>query len=207
MSESEIPMSRTALLLVDLQNDFLHPDGAYGRAGQTSEAAAALPPRLAPLAKAIRERGGMVVATLFTLPPGRGGEPLISPHLRQLRPFLKKGDFVPGSWGQAFVDELAPFVDSAVEKIAFSAFYMSRLEHVLRKCGIERLIAGGIVTNGGVASTVRDAHVRDFDVTVLEDGCAAFSSQVHAAAIEGMRPVAKIATVAEVMARLPTIPE
>eukprot|EP01037_Dinobryon_pediforme_P038634 gene38634-46773_t len=106
-----------ALLLVDLQNDFLHPNGAYGRAGQTSEPAAALPARLAPLAKAIRERGGMVVATLFTLPPGRGGEPLISPHLMQLRPFLKKGDFVPGSWGQAFVDELAPHVDSAVEKI------------------------------------------------------------------------------------------
>ena len=199
MSESEIPLSRTALLLVDLQNDFLHPNGAYGRAGQTSEAAAALPARLAPLAKAIREGGGMVVATLFTLPLGRGGEPLISPHLMQLRPFLKKGDFVPGSWGQAFVDELAPYVDSAVEKIAFSAFYMSRLEHVLRKCGIERLIAAGIVTNGGVASTVRDAHVRDFDVTVLEDGCAAFSSQVHNAAIEGLRPVSKISTVAEVM--------
>ena len=199
MSESEVPLSRTALLLVDLQTDFLHPNGAYGRAGQTSEPAAALPARLAPLAKAIRERGGMVVATLFTLPPGRGGEPLISPHLMQLRPFLKKGDFVPGSWGQAFVDELAPHVDSAVEKIAFSAFYMSRLEHVLRKCGIERLIAAGIVTNGGVASTVRDAHVRDFDVTVLEDGCAAFSSQVHNAAIEGLRPVAKISTVAEVM--------
>ena len=75
----------------------------------------------------------------------------------------------------------------------------ARLEHVLRKCGIERLIAAGIVTNGGVASTVRDAHVRDFDVTVLEDGCAAFSSQVHNAAIEGLRPVSKISTVAEVM--------
>ena len=199
MSDHEIPLSRTALLLVDLQNDFLHPNGAYGRAGQTSAAAAALPAHLAPLAKALRARGGMVVGTLFTLPPGRGGEPIISPHLLKLRPFLKKGDFVPGSWGQAFVDELAPHVDSTVEKIAFSAFYMSRLEHVLRKCGIERLIAAGIVTNGGVADRRGDAHVRDFDVTVLEDGCAAFSKEVHDAAIEGLRPVARIASVAEVM--------
>ena len=76
---------------------------------------------------------------------------------------------------------------------------MTRLEWLLRKCGIERLYVGGIVTNGGVASTVRDAHVREFECTVLADGCAAFSPQVHDAAIEGLRPVAKIATIAEAM--------
>ena len=56
---------------------------------------------------------------------------------------------------------------------------------MLRKCGIERLFFCGIVTNGGVASTVRDAHVRDFHCTVLEDGCAAFCEDMHRAAIEG----------------------
>ena len=89
-----------------------------------------------------------------------------------------------------------------MEKIAYSAFHASRLEWGLRKCGIERLIVAGIVTNGGVASTVRDAHVREFDCTVLEDGCAAFSADLHRAAIEGLRPVARIATVAEVLREL-----
>ncbi len=69
------------------------------------------------------------------------------------------------------MDRLGPS-DLSVEKIAYSAFYMTRLEWVLRKCDIRRLIVGGIVTNGGVASTVRDAHVRDFDVSVLSDGSA-----------------------------------
>lgn len=188
-------LSTTALLLLDLQNDFLHPQGAYAQAGQTSPALAALPARLKPLADAIRRRGGLVVATLFTLVPGRGGEPIISPHLKTLRPFLGKGDFAPGSWGQQLVDTLAP-ADIAVEKIAYSAFYMSRLEWVLRKSGIERLYAAGIVTNGGVASTVRDAHVREFACTVLDDGCAAFSVEMHRAAIEGLRPVARIVSVA-----------
>jgi nicotinamidase-related amidase len=86
--------------------------------------------------------------------------------------------------------------DVAVEKVAFSAFYMSRLEWVLRKCGVEQLLVGGIVTNGGVASTVRDAHVREFECTVLADGCAAFSDELHSAAIEGLRPIAKISTIA-----------
>jgi ureidoacrylate peracid hydrolase len=194
-------LTTTALLLADLQNDFIHPDGAYGRAGQKAADIAAVPARVKPLADAMRKRGALVVATMFTLVPGRGGEPMISPHLKKLRPFLKKGDFVPGSWGQQTVDELQP-VDIAVEKIAFSAFYMSRLEWVLRKAGIEHLIVSGIVTNGGVASTVRDAHVREFDCTVLEDGCAAFTADLHRAAIEGLRPVARIATVAEVLREL-----
>ena len=194
-------MSRqtTALVLGDLQNDFIHPDGAYGKAGQSDPAIAALPARLAPLVRRARERGVLIVATLFTLVPGRGGEPIISPHLKALRPFLKKGDFAPGSWGQQVVEPLAP-ADVTVEKIAYSAFHASRLEWVLKKCSIEHLYFTGIVTNGGVASTVRDAHVREFHCAVIEDGCAAFGRHVHEAAIEGLKPVAKIVTVERALA-------
>ena len=99
MSEAAIPVGRTALLIVDLQNDFLHSEGAYGRAGQGAAEIAALPARLKPLADLLRANGGYVVSTQFTLVPAKGGEPLISPHLKQLRPFLTKGDFQPGAWG------------------------------------------------------------------------------------------------------------
>ena len=193
----------SALILGDLQNDFLHPDGAYARGAQTNPAIAALPQKPAPLVRRARESGVLIVATLFTLVPGRGGEPIMSPHLKQLRPFLRRGDFAPGSWGQQLVDALGP-ADIAVEKVAYSAFYMSRLEWALRKCGIEQLYVTGIVTNGGVASTVRDAHVRDFHCTVIEDGCAAFSDDVHQAAIAGLRPVATVTCIAEAMQALST---
>jgi nicotinamidase-related amidase len=201
MSHPAIPLARTALLTVDLQNDFLHPDGAYGRAGQSAPEIAALPARLKPLADLIRAKGGFYVSTQFTLVPAKGGEPLISPHLKQIRPFLKKGDFLPGAWGHALVDELQP-ADLTVEKIAYSAFYMTRMEWVLRKCGIEKLLIAGIVTNGGVASTVRDAHVRDFETIVLEDGCAAFTPAVHETAIAALKPVCRVATIAEMAAEL-----
>ena len=186
-----------ALILGDLQNDFLHPEGAYGRAGLSNPTIAALPEKLAPLVRAARRRGLLIVATLFTLVPGRAGEPIISPHLKTLRPFLTKGDFAAGSWGQRLVDALAP-ADIEVEKIAYSAFHASRLEWVLRKCGIEQLYFTGIVTNGGVAAIVRDAHVREFDCTVIEDACAAFTDQLHRCAIEDLRSVAKIRTIAEI---------
>jgi nicotinamidase-related amidase len=196
-----LDVTRAALLIVDLQNDFVHPKGAYGRAGLGVPEIAALPGRLKPLADALRRKGGWIVSTQFTLVPGKGGEPMISPHLKALRPFLAKGDFMPGGWGHALVDELAP-ADLSVEKIAYSAFYMTRLEWVLRKAGIARLYCCGIVTNGGVASTVREAHVRDLDAVVLSDGCAAFSQETHDTAIAALRPVAPVMTVAEALAEV-----
>ncbi len=194
-------MNDLALLLCDLQNDFLHPEGAYGRAGHTAPEIAALPARLRPLCDAVRAGGGWIGSTHFTLVGGRGGAPWISPHLLKVRPFLGRGDFAAGGWGHALVDELAP-ADFAVEKVAFSAFYMSRLEWVLARAGVRRLLVAGIVTNGGVASTVRDAHVREFAVTLLSDGCAAFDPATHAVAVEALRPVAQVATVAETLAGL-----
>src|SRR5262245_2591803 len=98
----------TALVLCDLQNDFLHRDGAYGRARVSAPAIAALPARLKPVADAMRRAGGWIVSTHFTLVHGRGGEPLILPHLKKLRPFLAKGDFAPGSFGHDLVAELKP---------------------------------------------------------------------------------------------------
>ncbi|CAN1525454.1 PncA Amidases related to nicotinamidase [Rhabdaerophilaceae bacterium] len=191
----------TALLLCDLQNDFIHPDGAYSRGGQSAPEILALPGKVKPLADAIRAAGGLVLATQFTLVAGRGGEPLISPHLKKIRPFLRQGDFAPGSWGNATLDILQP-VDALVEKIAYSAFYQTRLEWLIRKLGVTRLLACGIVTNGGVASTVRDAHVRDIEAIVIEDGCAAFSPEIHRTAIDALRPVGRVATITDMISEI-----
>ncbi|OJJ09039.1 MULTISPECIES: cysteine hydrolase family protein [unclassified Roseibium] len=179
---------RTAILTIDLQNDFLHPEGAYGRAGQSADSIAALPDRIAPLVKALRAREGHYISAQFTLVPNASGEPLISPHLKVLRPFLGKGDFAPGSFGHTLVDELFP-ADFVVEKVAYSAFYQTRLEYIMRAVGIDKLIVGGIVTNGGVASTLRDAHLRDIETVLLTDGSAAFKNDVHEATLLSLATV------------------
>ncbi len=191
----------TALMLVDLQNDFLHPKGAYARANCAAPALAALPARVAAVANAVRAWGGWTVATLFTLVPGRNGEPFIAPHLKALRPFLAKGDFAPGSWGQDVIDELKP-VDFKVEKVAYSAFHQSRLEFVLKKAGVTTLIFTGIVTNGGVASTLRHAHVLEFETLLLSDGCAAFKPEVHETTVAALGAISPVATCAEFAAAL-----
>jgi ureidoacrylate peracid hydrolase len=197
----EFDPKTTALMLVDMQNDFLHPEGAYGRADQKSEAIAVLPERLVSVANAMRAAGGWIVSTHFTLVPGKGAEPFIAPHLRKLRPFLGKGDFQSGAYGHQLIDALQP-ADLTVEKVAFSAFYQSRLDWVLRRAGLKSLIFGGIVTNGGVASTLRDAHVREFRCTVLKDGCAAFSDKAHDSSISSLSTIADVASCDEVIAAL-----
>ena len=198
-TDKRLEPESTAVLIVDLQNDFLDPAGAYGRAGQTSPEIAALPDRLLPLLDAVRKAGGWIVSTQFTLLPGKGGEPFISAHLKKLRPFLGKGDFAPASWGNSLVDKLQP-ADIYVEKVAYSAFYQTRMEFVLSRAGIKTLMVCGIVTNGGVASTVRDAHVRDFNTITLSDGCAAFSPETHETAIKSLATVGEIMTVDEATA-------
>ncbi|MGR3497063.1 cysteine hydrolase family protein [Citreimonas sp.] len=191
--------ARCAVLTIDLQNDFLHPDGAYGRAGQGTDAIAALPERVKPVVDAVRAKGGHYISAQFTLVPGSDG-PLIAPHLKQLRPFLTKGDFEPGAFGHQLVDALQS-ADFTVEKVAYSAFYQTRLEFILRKLGIDTLIVGGIVTNGGVASTVRDAHLRDIHTVLLSDGCAAFKPEVHEATLVSLGSVTPQQTCADFLAR------
>jgi nicotinamidase-related amidase len=175
--------ARTALLIVDLQNDFLHPDGAYARGGAGAPEIAALPARVKPVADALRAAGGFVISTQFTLVPGRGGEPM------------------PGGWGHALVDELQP-ADFTVEKVAYSAFYQSRLDFVLARAGIDRLIACGIVTNGGVASTVREAHVRGLPTLVLSDGCAAMKPDLHDATLTVLSSIGPVMDCAEAETRI-----
>jgi ureidoacrylate peracid hydrolase len=63
-------------------------------------------------------------------------------------------------------------------------------------------LVAGIVSNGGVASTVRDAHVRDFSTTVLSDGCAAHDQNVHNRAIADLGTIARLSTCAEALITL-----
>ena len=183
MSKQPFEPSTTAILIVDLQNDFLHAKGAYGRSGTSSQDIAALPSKVAPLLNVVRKAGGWIISTQFTLLPGKKGEPFISDHLKKLRPFLTKGDFMPSGWGHSLVEELQP-ADITIEKVAYSSFYQSRLDFAINRAGIKTLMVCGIVTNGGVASTVRDAHVRDIHTITLEDGCAAISKKTNYEYIE-----------------------
>ncbi|MEO6983741.1 MAG: cysteine hydrolase [Paralcaligenes sp.] len=197
----ELNPASTALVLIDMQNGFFTPDGPYPRNGLSSPEISALPKILKPVADAFRNAGGWVLSTHFTVVPGKDAEPLMLEHIRKLRPFFGKGDFAPNTKSHALIEELQP-ADLSVEKVTYSAFYMSRLEFVLHRAAIDTVVFAGIVTNGGVSFTVCDAHMRGFRSIVLSDGCAAFNPKAHSSTIESLGSMVEVATVAEVIAAL-----
>jgi ureidoacrylate peracid hydrolase len=192
----------TALVLIDLQNDVLDPDGAFTRGNFTTPEMRAVVSRVAPAAKALKARKGFVAASLFTLWPDGNGEPMFSQHNRNLRGALRKGDFAPSSWGQATTAAITPFVDVTVFKVSQSAFFNTPLDWILRHAGADTLAFAGIATNASVAATVRDAHLRDYHCVVLADGCAAFNPAAHEAGLNELKPLAHIMTCAEFVQQL-----
>ena len=145
----------------------------------------------------LRKRDGWIVATHFTILEGKHGEPILTEHMRQLRPFIRRGDFQKGSWGHHLVDDLGS-ADLHIDKFAFSAFYMSPLEWMLRQIKVDTVLIAGLTTPVSVATTLRDAVLRDFKGIVLEDGVGAFEAKQHRAALTEMAAMAQLKTCAEI---------
>lgn len=180
-----IERGSTALLLLDLQRDFLDPDGVYARHGLPVERLRGILPAVERVAQASRKAHVPIFASKFTIFTSPGGAPLGLDHIVKARPFLLQEGFRLGDPGRELIAEL-PRPDYELDKPRFSAFHGTPLEVLLRSLDIDTLVLTGIVTHGGVEATARDALIRDFSVVILEDGVAAFDEQLHLASLRGM---------------------
>lgn len=168
----EIDPTRTAVLVIDMQNAFGSPGGMFDKAGIpiTSIQAAVAPTRAA--VEAARLAGVKIVylkmgfnADLSDI----GAED--APHGQfVLHLGVKDGVLTRDAWGTDILDELAPTDDdTVVYKTRFSGFYRTELDELLKASGIKYLIVTGCTTSICVESTVRDAFFRDYHCVVLED--------------------------------------
>lgn len=192
---------KMALILSEMQNDYLHADGAYGRAHIRLPNNRAVLENLIKVTNAFRENGGKIITVNFTLICDKDNKPLISEELKQDCPFLTRGDFQVGRWGHQLIEELAP-ADYSINKITESAFHMTHLEWLLRQLGIETLLFGGLMTNEGLAASLRDAQNRNFKTLLLRDGSGSFSVASHEAALRSLSFVTEITTCSEMSERI-----
>ena len=191
------PMNR-ALLVVDMQNGFCHPEGSFTRIGMGLEGADDAVRNAAIAVTQARRAAIPVVFTRHLYRPGRADE---GQALKQNSPALAGLDGLQaGTWDAEVVAELACGPqDLTVDKVRFDAFQWTSLEPLLRGLGVAELIICGVVTNLCVESTVRSAFMRDFPVTLLADCCAAKTRRLHELSLEVLSSyaLADIASITE----------
>lgn len=178
-----VAAERTALVLVDLQNDFCSPDGYYGREGRRLTEIAAAIPRVDALVAAARRADVLVIWVLQTLLAEAGSDS--SSWLRRRTKGVVPPEWtIDGTWGQQVVAPLVPRPDEpVVKKHRSSSFVSTPLDLVLRSNGIEALVIAGTVTQGCVESTVRDATFFDYYVTLATDCVATIDPALHEASL------------------------
>jgi nicotinamidase-related amidase len=173
----------TAVLVVDMQNDYVSAGGATDRRHGSVEAAQAIIPNIKRLLSAAREVGALVVYVKMAM----DAELRTVSDVEYLRRVDRWGDLpvaVKGTWGHEVCPELAPEPgDLEVEKHRSSGFTGTNLDQVLRSNQIRSTIITGVVTHGCVESTVRDAMLYDYYVTLVRDGVASPNREQHQLAL------------------------
>jgi nicotinamidase-related amidase len=166
-TEIHLPAGVTALLVVDMQNDFAHPEGSlYG------ESAPAVIPEISLVLGRAREKG---VPVAFTQDWHGEDDP----------EFAIWGEHAKaGTWGAQIVDGLKvePH-DTVIRKLRYDAFYGTSLDHLLRLWGTRHVVVTGTVANICVLHTAGSAALRYLEVVIPEDAVAALTPFDKAAAL------------------------
>ncbi len=180
---------KAALLVIDPQNAFVHPEGTLGISGINIAPAQATIPLIRKLAEAFDAAGSPVFWTMqeHTALDARRSRKKLPSHTTK----RKKVSALAGTWDAAFVDEIADLAhkvpEHVIRKHRFGAFYETRMAIMLELYGIESLFIVGATTNACVETSIREAYLRDYDVVAIEDGIAGVRADWEASAKEVWR--------------------
>lgn len=175
----------TALIVVDMQNDFC-TEGGYSHKSLGRDVASLARPT-APIRALIgraRDAGMAVIFTRLIHDEQRGA--IEERHELIPRRWVSSGRrYIDGSWGAEIIDELRPNeADLVIDKVGYSAFEDTILEEQLRARGIRTIVLTGVVTYACVLSTAFSAFDRGFDVVVVSDAVGTLWDHLGGAALE-----------------------
>jgi ureidoacrylate peracid hydrolase len=206
VSLETLPRDATAIVVVELQNDLVHPSlvGQKGLSGKLAEAVQTrgVLPRLADLLARCREVGVPVLYATKERHPD-------IPQPTHARIYRMAGVATPklvhGTWGAEVVEDIAPQKGDVVlpRYTSIDPSHGSEIWSVLRNLGTQTLIVAGISTTMAVEGLVRGAANRGFRIVVVEDCCASFPEEWHRFSADNILPlIADVVPAAEVAAAL-----
>ena len=181
--------ARTALVMVDLQNDFVHADGwvaqqqVPGFLGDTG--IDAVLERSKALLEAAR-RAGVLTVFVRMLGDDKYLSPALYAQYRRNHGHERPPCVQEGTWGADFYGDLRPDgrpKEFVLDKHRYSAFIGTRLDQLLRSNGVQTIVVCGVATTGCVESTIRDGFMHDYYVVIARDACGDYEAARHANAL------------------------
>ena len=185
----QIDISRSALVIIDMQRDFLEPGGFGAALGNDVSLLKAAVEPIGNVLKAARETGMLVIHTREGHRPDLADAPPLKvdrgdPATRIGAPGPMGRILVRGEPGHDIIPELYPVAgEPVIDKPGKGAFYQTDLELMLKNRGIETLLVCGVTTEVCVNTTIREANDRGFRCIALADGCASYFPDFHAAGL------------------------
>jgi biuret amidohydrolase len=189
----EFELDRTALVIIDMQRDFIEPGGFGETLGNDVSLLQAIVPATQSVLHAWRRKGGLVIHTRETHRPDLADCP---PAKRNRgNPALRIGDTGPmgriliaGEPGNQIIDALAPIDgEIVIDKPGKGAFYATGLQSMLQQRSIRKLVFMGVTTEVCVQTSMREANDRGYDCLLLEDCTESYFPAFKTAAIEMIR--------------------
>jgi len=202
--KEKLQPAHTALLVVDMVNDFCADGGLISKDGRDITAAKALGARLPAFIDEARKAGVLVVFIRCVYTTERNF--YLSDVWLEQAARKRKGGYtsIPvcrdGAWeGDYYCDVRPQAGDVVVTKHRYAAFHNTDLDLILRSNGVRTVAITGVVTNVCVETTAREAFVRDYYVIAVDDGCAAYSDADHKASLSNIdRFFGEVATIRQV---------
>lgn len=189
----EFDVAHTALVIIDMQRDFIEPGGFGETLGNDVALLAAIVPACQAVLAAWRQAGGRVVHTR----EAHASDLSDCPPAKRLRgnPSLRIGDpgpmgriLVAGEPGNQIISALAPVAgETVIDKPGKGAFYATPLHEQLQQAGITHLLFMGVTTEVCVQTSMREANDRGYDCLLLEDCTESYFPHFKTAAVEMMR--------------------
>lgn len=174
--------SRCSLVVVDVQNDYCHPEGSLARKGSDVGGVRAMMPNLHRLIEAARNQDVPIVYIQTFHEDATDSEAWTTRSSGRSSAVCRRG-----SWGAEFFEIEPRPEEIVVNKHRYSAFIHTRLDSVLRTLKVETLLLAGVSTNVCVESTARDGFMLDYHIVLLSDACAAYSKEAHDMTLANIR--------------------
>jgi len=193
--QEKVQRGRVALLLIDMVNDFVSPDGKTAVIAKRpiGHARSVIPTQQTLLAAA-RAAGIAVIHVQHTTLRNHDSDSGPWLDARSRATYSVEDICLESTWGQEIIPELLPQENErVVQKYRYSGFAGTNLDLILRTHRVQTVICCGVSTNACVESTARDAFSLDYYVVIPHDACASWDRSLHEATIQSAR--ARYATV------------